>query len=54
MKKKEGKKGKHGIFWLVWVRRLDYHSVRSFKPNLAISYEMDNNWGWNHEINAKV
>jgi hypothetical protein len=28
--------------------------VRSSKPNLEISYEMDNNWGWNHEIDARV
>jgi len=41
-------------FELVEIRRLDYHLIRSSKPNLEISYEMDNNWGGINEINAKV
>jgi len=51
----EGKKNeKHEIFWPIRVWRLDYHLVRSFKPNLEISYEIDNYLGSNHEINARI
>jgi len=51
---KRGKREKHGIFWMVRVWRLDYHLVKSSKLNLAISYEMDSKWGWNHEIDLRV
>jgi hypothetical protein len=36
------------------LRFENYHSIKSSKSNLEISYEMDNNWGGINEINAKV
>jgi hypothetical protein len=49
-----GKRVEMFKFWLVRIQKLDYRSVRSSKPNLAISYKMNSNWGWNHEINIRV
>ena len=54
MKRKEEKREKHGRFQQVGAQIFNYQLVRSSKPNLEISYEMDNNWGWNHEIDARV